>query len=136
MRDNPNYIGECDYENYVIYVFKLPEELVELKYTMLRDKYSEISEDFKQIIINFIFNHYGAFDASIIQQILYKDAEFRDNLAESLNVKLPLNAKLSSVIDIEKELFSNYVEQNKTIKDENKDQKSREWNPWATANKG
>lgn len=135
LRENVNYLGECDYDDHVIYMFKLPEELIELKYTLLKGKYSEISEDFKKYIIQFIFQHYGAFDASVIKQVLYKDNEFRGQLAEQLGAIIPPTAELSSIIDIEKEMFSNYVvvKQYKNNEDESKTKKSGDWNPWSVS---
>lgn len=135
LRSNVNYVGECDYGEYVVYIFSLPDELIELKYTLLKGKYSLIPEDFKQIIIQFLFQYYGAFDASVIKQVLYKDDEFRFNLGEQLGITMPKDSELSSIIDIEKELFSNYVIETKIYKNNEDEIKDRDWNPWAITEK-
>ena len=135
LRKNENYIGEMDYGEYVIYKFNIPEELIQLKYTLLNGKYSHIPEEFKQIILSFITQHYGVHDATVLRMILYRDPEYREQLSNSLNFNIKENAELTSIIDIEKELFSNHIETSKTIKNESKNNESWGWNPWTPSNK-
>ena len=134
LRNSKYYLGECDYNEYVLYMFELPKELQYIKYTLIEGKYSKLKEIYKKYILDFILQRYGSFDASVIKQILYKDAKYRNNLSEQLKIAIPENAELSSIINIENEMFSNHVINKKEIENESKNDESREWNPWSTSN--
>lgn len=109
IRESKLYMSEEDFGEYVLYVFKLPDELIETKHTLLEGKYSKLSDKQKEKIVHFIYEKYGNGPATQVSNILYKSAELRERLEEILNHTIPKDAELSSIIEAEEETFINSI---------------------------
>lgn len=109
IRNSELYLSEEDHDEYVLYVFKIPDELIEAKHLLLDGKYSQLTEKQKQKIVGFIYHKYGNVPATQVNDILYKSAELKERLEEILKHKLSDNAELSSIINYEEEIFINSI---------------------------
>lgn len=107
------FIGYMDYQEYVIYQFKLLPELIKKRDILLKGQYSKLSPKDKNDIIDFTLIFYDTTGATILRKILNKDKGLRLKLAEELGYTkktikdFPEDAELSSAINIQEEIFEN-----------------------------
>lgn len=126
--NNELYVDLIDINNDVLYIFKFPEDYL-YEYNKYKEgKYSEFKNDAKELILNFFgevykFNMNAVNFLIKVKQILFKDKKLKKIIEDKLNVILPDNAELSSIMNKEEETFniSKYIitEDN----DKNKDKK-------------
>lgn len=111
LTNNSYFLKHYDYSNYVIYVFKFPEEYLKEYDLFIEGKYSKFQKDAKDLIIDFWTSLYGGFKDGInfvlkVKQILYKSKELKDVLEQELKVKLDDDAELSSLINKSEETIN------------------------------
>ena len=109
LRNHELYLGEADYGPFVLYQFRLPDELIETKHKFIEGKYSTFEDKYKKIIIQTMLDYYGVNVASAISSILYKSKQLREHMETKLMCLLPNGAELSSVINLNEEIFINCV---------------------------
>lgn len=91
-----------------MYCFKLDDDFKDTYDKFVSGKYSKISNVDKNIILSYWSEVYEGKQTSFINKlrnILNKAPSLKKELEDSLNVKLSNDAELSSVIDIENEIF-------------------------------
>lgn len=118
IRSSEYYLFEEDFDNYVLYTFKIPDELIEIKHLLIEGKYSKLSDTHKEKIILFMHEKYSLNVAKKIHQILYKSTQLREMLEKEIKHAIHKDAELSSVMDISEEIFINNL---KEVKLEKKD---------------
>ena len=99
--------GFEDYHQYVLYKFKLTDEMLEFRDKLIEGRYSKLPEEYKETIINFNIEVYGYEASERIRKILYKDDELLEELAEKYGVRKEIIPEGMSGIDPQKELFIN-----------------------------
>lgn len=107
IRAGEFYISEEDYEEHVLYTFRIPDELIEVKHKLLEGKYSELTGEQKDKIILFIHNNHGPIGARKVSDVLHKSSKLKEQLEETLKHTLSKNAELSSILNVEDEIFIN-----------------------------
>lgn len=101
--------GYQDYGEYVIYEFGLTPELAGYRDILLEGRYSLLPEQAKQVILKFITRVWGPADREFIEKVLYKNAGLLRELADEFGVDLQYVTEAASIIDPERELFSNHL---------------------------
>lgn len=109
IRSNRLYMSEEDHGEYVIYIFKLPDELIEVKHLLLDGKYSKLTDSHKEKIVNFTYEKYGGEAAKKVNDILYKSKELKERLEDILHHTISEDAELSSIIESNEETFINSI---------------------------
>lgn len=110
IKNNIYFKKLIDLEDEVLYIFNFPEEYLN-EYLYFKDgKYSKFGEDAKELILEFWYKFYKDNKQAIpflvkIKQILFRDEKLRRKLEKELDEKLDEDAELSSIPDLEKELF-------------------------------
>lgn len=99
--EHPNYIDSYDVYagEFVMYIFELPEDLLEDYTLIMKGKYSEISDESKQLLLM------GRGVKSPMPYILRKDKTLKDYWEDKLDVRLPEGQEVWSIIDVEEEIF-------------------------------
>lgn len=114
LTKSPLFRGYRDYDQFVIYEYDLPEDLYDIRNTIIEGKYSKLDDDCKRDIINFTFHKFGLREKNYIEKILTRDAGMRQALAEKLGYKsLPEDTELTSSPYIENEIFKNTLKREK-----------------------
>lgn len=102
------YLGHEDYDEYVLYKFKLTQNMKENLKLFINGKYSLYDNEDKNKIVNFIkkrgFNNFEK-----IKKILNRDNGLRLQMEIDIGSSIDINSELSSSPDMEKEIFSNFV---------------------------
>lgn len=97
-------------EEYMMYVFTLPEKYKKNYFLFLEGKYSLMDDDYKNHIIHFHLSNRSKFvdnsDIEKVKQVLYRDEELYIKLEKALDVKIPRSQEIGSIYDIEKEQFN------------------------------
>lgn len=114
--NHPLYIDKIDVDNKVLYIFKIPEKYSYDYNKFIRGKYSEIREENKFKILNFLTSKFKGNQKIIndIEGILFKNPEIKHNLEKKLAVTISDSSELSSIIDKNVETFE--VSNFKTVK--------------------
>ena len=87
---------------YVVFVFRVPQQHQKDFNKFKLGKYSELSGEYKSQLLDFHkFNVHGE-----LASILYRTESKRLRMQQQLNVKIPVNAELHSIIDINQETFN------------------------------
>lgn len=109
LRNFDIYIDSIDLnEDKVLYVYEFPKSYIYEYNKYLEGKYSEFKIDAKTKILKFYNKLFGVNEVGInklnnIKYVLFKDKILKQKLEEKLNVSLPDNAELSSILDIDEE---------------------------------
>lgn len=95
------------FTNKLVFIFKIPENLVGQYHLFLNGKYSKLSKESKIIILNYLKNNYPSEIKMImlIKDILYQNQVLRKKIETDLDLILSEDAELSSVIDRDRETF-------------------------------
>lgn len=101
LAKNEHYIGHEDFDQYVLYKFKLPNNLEATVKLFKSGKYSLFSSKHQDLVVKM----FGKKPKSIFN----KDSELRKKLEKELKVKISLDAELSSVPKEETLVFANHV---------------------------
>lgn len=109
LRENEYYIDDVDYGQYVLFIFNLPEDIIEEKHKFIEGKYSKLTDESKSTILKFFRYKYGNLVAKTIENVLVKAEALRIELSEKIVHHIPEDAELSSIIDPEDELFKNQL---------------------------
>lgn len=101
--NNYLYVDTIDTEEYIIYIFKFPEEYLHEYYSFIRGEYSKFGIDAKDLIIKFIEKAFKRYDISkVIERVngyLFKNEEYKKILEKRINIKLPNNVELGDIIN-------------------------------------
>lgn len=116
LRENEYYIDDIDYGPYVLFIFNLPEDIIEEKHKFIEGKYSRLTDESKSTILKFSNYKYGSLTAKSIENVLKKSVKLRESLSERIKHYIPEDAELSSVIDPVEELFIEHLKE-ETIND-------------------
>mgnify|MGYP003633402172 CR=1 FL=1 len=98
-----------DYGSYVVYEFRLTDELIDHRNDLLIGKYSKLNKATKETIISYNSRVYGKESGEYIENVLYKEKELMEGLAKKLKVKVSILPEATSAIEPDKELFANYL---------------------------
>jgi len=101
------YVGHEDYDNFVLYKFRLSKNMKDAKTLFENGKYSMFSDEHKTAIDNFL-KRKGATNAKKIMKILARDEGLRIKMNDTLKVKIDPNDELSSKPNMHNEDFSNF----------------------------
>jgi hypothetical protein len=107
LMENHLYIGHEDYDNLVLYKFRLSKNMKDAKTLFINGKYSMFSNEHKLAIDNFL-KRKGASNGPKIMKILARDEGLRLKMNETLDVKIDPNDELSSKPDLYNEDFMNF----------------------------
>jgi hypothetical protein len=100
---DPLFVTHKDYDNYhVAYIFKIEEQFMNDVTNFLIGKYSLFSKTLRQRIQKF----YGDTDLAGTIKIINKDAELKKQIEEHLDYKLPEDAELASIPEVEEETYN------------------------------
>lgn len=107
FRTKKNYLSEYSpLKGYKIIIFKVPNR-IQLDYEkFLRGEYSKINDKYKKHILSFFDVNINEKGWKHIPMILYKNKEYKKALEKELDVVIPEDQELASIIDIKKETFS------------------------------
>ena len=109
--DNELYLKSYSVEDEVLYEYKIPEEYIEDIARFIAGRYSELSEDYKLIIIQYwtdMFGHVPGFirkNIKKMKQVFDKSEDLRKELEKELGVSIDKGSELKDPIDIESETF-------------------------------
>lgn len=104
-------------DNSYMYIYDIPKKFIEDYNKFVKGKYSEMSEEAKEIIcrqsgVKPIMN-------SIVYKVLYKTADQKKIIEDMIGERLPLSAEVYSVPDFNKEIYSELcISSNKDIIEE------------------
>lgn len=101
------FVGHEDYDNMVLYKFRLSKNMQEAKILFINGKYSMFTDDHKKSIDNFLIKR-KASNRDKINKILNRDDGLREAMNETLKVKIDPNDELSSKPNLFYEDFSNF----------------------------
>lgn len=103
LKSFKNFIKTEDPNEYCVkFEFTIPNKLLTEFDYFIEGKYSKLSSDYKMQILK--FHNLGI--QSQMAEILFKSESRRIALETKLNVKLDIDAELSSIINIKKEIFN------------------------------
>lgn len=116
-------------EDYVMYVYNLPEGY-EKNYFLFRDgKYSEFNNEYKKQILKFHGTEASRKSLDVVKKVLYRSEELYQQMEEALStpelnsyVKIPRDQEISSIPDKKKEYFAL-----KMITEQNNSKTLTEW---------
>jgi len=96
--------------NQVLYVFKFPEEYMHEYNKFKEGKYSHFGVDAKELILEFytnVFqNNINAVNFLLkLKQILFKEKKLKTEIEDKLGIRLPNDAELTDVINVEDETY-------------------------------
>jgi hypothetical protein len=107
LMENHLYVGHEDYDNLVLYKFRLSKNMKDAKTLFINGKYSMFSDEHKTAIDSFL-KRKGASNREKIMKILNRDEGLRLKMNQALKVKIDPNNELSSKPDLNNEDFSNF----------------------------
>lgn len=118
--NNELFLKSYDVGNQVMYIFKFPEEYLPEYNAFYAGKYSEFGIDAKELILKFWAIVYPPSKQVLeliidIKQVLYKDEKLKLKLEKDLNVKIPNNQELGSIMDVEDETFKFEEQMKKSV---------------------
>jgi hypothetical protein len=103
IMEHPSYVGHDDVDNYhVLYKMRIPKAYKRDFNLILDGKYSQISDQAKDRILDFHDFH----DDSPVGQILFKCSKRKKKIEKDLGVTLDNEAELYDKIDLDKEVFT------------------------------
>jgi len=102
------FIGHEDYDEYVLYKFKLPKNAQELLKLFIQGKYSEYPDIAKNAVKSFLESR-GFLNADKIFRIMNLDEDLRLQMQRDSGTTIPKGNELSTPPDIEAENFMNSV---------------------------
>lgn len=100
-QDNHNF-SYLIADKYRVSCMEIPDQFKEDFEKFKDSRYSEMSEKFKDHILNF----YKKDSSSLLHKILYKSSEYRHQLEKDLNVSIPKDNELISVLNMETETLT------------------------------
>lgn len=103
LKTNHDYCSSDETEDYIILTFYIPIKYIDDFYKIIDGKYSRTSEDYKQLLL-MLDVPYSEHRTTLFK-ILYPQQQDVKALAEYLNVELPSDAELKSIMNLEKEMF-------------------------------
>jgi hypothetical protein len=91
----------------VLYTFLFPSKFYQEYDKFCEGRFSEFSEESKNIILKFLIKHYPKQGNVVmnIRQVLYKDETLRKRLSEEFNTPIPIDLELSSIPNLNKEKY-------------------------------
>jgi len=110
MMSHTLFIGHEDYGEYVLYKFRLTEEMQKTMDLYIVGKYSWFPEDHKDAIQDFLKRN-GFKNADRVRMILDRDESIRMELERKLKNKIEKGSELTSPPDVSVEIFSDYVKE-------------------------
>lgn len=102
------FIGHEDYDEFVLYKFKLPKNAQELLKLFIQGKYSEYPDSAKTAIKSFLDSR-GFLNADKIFRIMNLDEDLRLQMQRDSGTTIPKGNELSTPPDINAENFMNSV---------------------------
>lgn len=113
----PNYIDEYEKNEFIIYVFSIPEKLQKDYELLLNGSYSKISEDAKKLILT---NHFFTGAVTTIPEILYLSprltAAWEERLSSDTSFVDMTGLEVWSKIDLKKQILTKSIIAQKSIK--------------------
>lgn len=98
------FVAKYDPDTYhVMFIFKVPEEYQDVYDKFKQGKYSTFSEDYKILIFKF---HSITSENHKVAKVLYKHPELKEELEDRLDIILPPDSEVSSVPDLEVEMYT------------------------------
>jgi hypothetical protein len=88
--------------NYVMFIFDVPKKHLRNYKKFLKGQYSKFSTSYKGVLLDF----HDAEVGEELGQILFKSPKRRKALEYKLDIELPEDSELLSIIDIEKETYN------------------------------
>jgi len=102
------FVGHEDYDEYVLYKFKLPKNSQEILKLFIHGKYSKYPDSSKNDVKSFIEKR-GFVNAEKIFKIMNLDETLRLQMQKDSGVPIPIGSELSTPPDINSENFLNSV---------------------------
>lgn len=110
LKEHSSFISIEQNKKEVLYIFEFPEKYYPEYFKFIKGRYSQFSRRTKEIILRF-WTEFQTLDKSLIydliylKQVLFKDEKLRKELEDDLDVKLPINAELESIMEHKLEMF-------------------------------
>ena len=95
----------CPSSGYEMFIFGVPKKHIRNYNKFLRGEYSKLSSTYKKSLLDF----HNATARDEVGQILYKDPKRRKALEYKLDIELPEDSELLSIIDIDKETYDSEI---------------------------
>ena len=92
-----------------MFVFSVPDMMIEDYEKILNSKYSRISQRYKQHIIQFHSPYIGNIKDKAFFKVLYRHKDLRIKIESDLKVKLTSENEVSSLMDLNKEIFKKWM---------------------------
>lgn len=107
LKSLPNYITIIDPDTYTcLFVFSIPTKWYDDYLLFINGAYSKLSDRYKTLLLNF-YKMSGSYSlANEVEKILSRSKERKQTIESDLDVKLPENAEVASIIDWEKEIYN------------------------------
>lgn len=101
MLEHPNYIDSYDVHSgeFVMYIFQIPEDLLEDYSLIMQGKYSKISDESKELLVM------GRSHKSPMPYVLKRDNTLVEYWEEKLDVVFTEDQEVWSIIEVDQELF-------------------------------
>jgi len=105
--NNSFFVKKIDIDDYTLFVFDIPKDLMYEYSCFLEGKYSWYRKHHKMTIINFLNKNFPQVPQVVntIIQVLNKSDSLKLNLEKQLNTTIPDDVELSSKIVLEEETF-------------------------------
>lgn len=108
-----------------MYVFNLPSRFKEDYQKFCEGKYSHLSDDAKHLICK--LSGVKPVMESVVYKVLYKTGDQKQRIEELIGEKLPLEAEVYSVPNLEREYYSQYyIKNSKIVNEIEKEESERE----------
>tara|TARA_R110000787_G_scaffold150324_2_gene264213 strand:+ start:4561 stop:5070 length:510 start_codon:yes stop_codon:yes gene_type:complete len=102
---NKLYVDSYDPDKYhVMYIFKVPKKHQNVYDLFKEGKYSEFPQAYKIALFEF---HGIKNPTHRVAQVLFKHPDLREEWENKLNIPIPEDSEVSSVPDLESEIYSN-----------------------------
>lgn len=110
LTDSPYFLATNNVDekgNNVVYIFKVPDELIDVVNLFIEGKYSKLPD--KDRLIAYILNFYNITYECDVVGVLTKSSSYRQKMEDMLDMYIPEEYELSSIPDLDKETYCNHT---------------------------
>lgn len=108
LMDNHLFVGHEDYDEFVLYKFKLPSNSKDVLILFCQGKYSSYPLQYKEIIRDFLYDR-GFSNYDRVFKIMNLDENIRFQLEKERNIEIKKGSELSDPPNMDNENFSKKV---------------------------
>jgi len=105
---HPCFVENIDFNDFIVYKFKVPEKWLDDYHLALEGKYSKISKVGRNTILGYIRNEYGSELTKKFENIFSKSLKLKQEIEEKIGEKLPVSAELYAILKEDLLCFSDF----------------------------